>query len=78
MSNDFSDRKAKNYILRRSILDYGWGILIAGVGLFYAFADRFGFEVDIRPFFRYSLAVLFVIYGAFRIYRGYKKNYFSE
>ena len=78
MSNDFSDRKAKNYILRRSILDYGWGVLIMGVGVFYAVADRFGFDVDMRPIFRYSLVVLFVVYGGFRIYRGYKKNYFSE
>ena len=78
MNIDPNDRKAKNYILRRSILDYGWGVLITGSGLFYLVADKWGFTFDIKPVFRYALAALFIIYGAFRIYRGYKKNYFSE
>ena len=78
MNNDPTDRKTKNYILRRSILDYGWGFLIAGVGLFFAFSERFGFSVSLSPAFKYAFAVLCVVYGAFRIYRGYKKNYFSE
>ncbi len=78
MNIDPESRKAKNYILRRSILDYGWGILIVGIGFFFAFSEKFGFTVDLAPMFRYAFAGLCVVYGSFRIYRGYKKNYFSE
>lgn len=62
----------------RSVMDYGMGGLIFGFGLFFAFADKLKMEFNIEPFFRYFFAGLCIIYGAFRIYRGYKKNYFSE
>jgi hypothetical protein len=78
MSSDPNDRKTKNYILMRSIMDYGMGGLIAGFGLFFAFADKMGIGFTIEPFFRYFFAGLCLLYGGFRIYRGYKKNYFSE
>jgi len=78
MNIDPTDRKARNYIVRRSLLDYGMGAIIVGFGLFFAVADRFGIEFSITPAFRYAFVGLCVIYGGFRIYRGYKKNYFSE
>jgi hypothetical protein len=78
MNEDPKDRKTKNYILMRSVMDYGMGGLIFGFGLFFAFADKLGLGFSIEPFFRYFFAGLCIIYGAFRIYRGYKKNYFSE
>jgi len=78
MNIDPTDRKARNYIVRRSLLDYGMGAIIMGFGLFFAVADRFGIEFSITPAFRYAFVGLCVIYGGFRIYRGYKKNYFSE
>jgi hypothetical protein len=78
MNTDPSGRKAKNYILRRSVLDYGMGALIIGFGLFFLFAERFGIEFSITPAFRYAFVVLCIVYGGFRMYRGYKKNYFSE
>jgi len=78
MNIDPADRKARNYIVRRSLLDYGMGAIIMGFGLFFAVADRFGIEFSITPAFRYAFVGLCVIYGGFRIYRGYKKNYFSE
>jgi hypothetical protein len=78
MNIDPTDRKAKNYILRRSLLDLGMGAIIIGFGLFFAFAQRFGISFDITPGFRYAFVVLCIVYGAFRMYRGYKKNYFSE
>ncbi len=78
MNIDPTDRKAKNYIIRRSLLDYGMGAIIMGFGIFFAFADRFGIEFTITPAFRYAFVGLCIIYGGFRMYRGYKKNYFSE
>ncbi len=78
MTTDPSDRKARNYIIRRSILDYGMGAIIVGFGVFFAFAERFGVAFTVTPGFRYAFVVLCIVYGAFRMYRGYKKNYFSE
>ncbi|MDE3250377.1 MAG: hypothetical protein KGO82_17070 [Bacteroidota bacterium] len=78
MNIDPTDNKGKRYLLRRSILDYGMGIMIVGFGLFYLFADKFNIQFDITPAFRYAFVVLCLLYGGFRIYRGYKKNYFSE
>jgi len=59
-------------------MDYGMGALIAGSGLFFVFAPRLGYNFEIDSLLRYGFAGLCIIYGAFRIYRGYKKNYFSE
>jgi len=78
MITDSSERKAKNYILRRSIMDLGMGAVILGFGIFFAFANKFGIEFTITPAFRYAFVVLCIVYGGFRMYRGYKKNYFSE
>lgn len=78
MSIDRSERSAKNYILRRSLLDFGMGAIIMGFGLFFAFADKFGIQFTVTPGFRYAFTALCIVYGGFRMYRGYKKNYFSE
>ena len=75
---DPEERRRKNYVLRRSLMDTGMGIVILCFGIFFAIAHKLGYQFDLEPLFRYSLSVLFIIYGAFRIYRGYKKNYYSE
>ena len=62
----------------RSIMDYGMGAVIFGFGVFFAFAPKLGFNFSIDSRFRYAFAILCVVYGGFRIYRGYMKNYFSE
>lgn len=76
MPVDPEESKRRNYELRRSIMDYGMGIIILCFGVFLVIADYLGFTFTIEPFFRYCLAFLFVIYGAWRIYRGYKKSYY--
>jgi hypothetical protein len=76
MSFDPQDRQRKNYILRRSIMDYGRGVLISCFGIFLVFASRFGYYFD--PLIRYGFGALCLLYGGYRIYCGYKKNYFSE
>lgn len=72
------DRKRQNYLLMRSVMDYGMGGIIAGFGLFLVFSEQLGIHFNIDPVFRYLFVGLCLLYGGFRIYRGYKKNYFSE
>jgi len=64
----------------RTISNYGWGIFIFIVGLAFmfptSFTEKFISERD--PVLIKIFAVLCWIYGGFRIYRGYKKNYFKD
>jgi hypothetical protein len=76
MENETPDRRTKGYILMRTIMDYGMGIIIFGVGVFFAFAPKLGFNFNMSDLYRYSFSALFIIYGGWRAYRGYKKNYF--
>ena len=74
-----SDRD-KGYIRMRSIMDYGMGILWMGMGVFIIFIKNFSPDLAltydstaIKVF-----GVVCIIYGAFRIYRGFKKNYLRD
>ena len=78
MSTDFEEQRKKAYVNRRSVMDWGMGIIIAGFGLFFAFSEKLGFQFDLDPLFRWLFAGLCIVYGFFRMYRGYKKNYFKE
>ena len=62
----------------RSIMDYGMGVVIVGMGIFLLIGDRIGFEFALDPVFRYVLAGIFIVYGSWRFYRGYQKKYFTE
>lgn len=78
MAQEAPDNRRKQYNLMRSILDYGMGGLILLFGVFFLFSEKFGFYFDMEPLFKYFFSFLCLIYGAWRIYRGYKKNYYSE
>jgi hypothetical protein len=76
MENADPDRRKKGFILMRAILDYGMGFMILGFGVFLLIAPRLGFVFNGGDFFRYSFAGLCFVYGGWRAFRGYKKNYF--
>ena len=76
MESRDSERRNKGYILMRAIMDFGMGIMIVGFGIFFLVAPSLGFGFDIENFYRYFFGSLCILYGAWRIYRGYKKNYF--
>ncbi len=78
MSTNFEEKRRTAYSWRRSILDYGMGVIIAGFGIFFLLADKFKIDFAIDPTMRYLFSGLCLLYGGFRIYRGYKKNYFKE
>jgi hypothetical protein len=79
MIDEYEKKKRKQIASMRAILDYGLGIVITGFGTFLFFRNKMDVSLnerfppnDIDKIF----GVICVIYGAWRIYRGYKKNYF--
>lgn len=72
--------KDKGFVLMRSIMDYGMGILWVAMGIFLAFHQwfntGFSFQYDASTLMVFGMVC--IIYGAFRIYRGYKKKYLQE
>lgn len=76
MENEASDGERRRYVLRRSIQDYGIGGVWFGFGIFLLIAPKIGFSMAIDDFFRYAFSGIWLLYGGWRIYRGYKKNYF--
>jgi hypothetical protein len=76
---ELSDRE-KGYVRMRSIMDYGMGVLWTGMGIFIIFIKKFSIDLAERydsGAFKVFGAVC-IIYGLFRVYRGYKKKYLRE
>lgn len=81
MFDEYERKKRRQVAQMRSLMDYGMGILILLLGLFFLFRmnlknlplnERLG-EPDLLEKVFGGLCIL---YGLWRIYRGYKKNYF--
>lgn len=77
MTTDFDEKRRKAYSARRAVMDYGMGITIAAFGVFFLAAPYLGVTFSIDPLMQYFFAGLCLLYGGFRMYRGYKKNYYE-
>ena len=80
MLEEYEKNKRKQVGHMKSLMDYGMGALILIIGAFFLFRSFLGktsfnerFPVDAKD---YVLGSLMLLYGLWRIYRGYKKNYF--
>jgi hypothetical protein len=77
---EYENKKRKQIALMRSLLDYGIGVMIIVAGAFLFFRDK----MDLSFNEKYPpnstdkiIGIICVLYGGWRIYRGYKKNYFK-
>jgi hypothetical protein len=70
----------KGYIRMRSMMDYGMGILWFSMGVFLLFIKYFntGLETRYDDITLKIFGSICILYGGFRIYRGYKKNYLRQ
>lgn len=76
---DMNERD-KGYIRMRSIMDYGMGLLWTGMGVFIIFIEKFSPDLAIQydsTLFK-VFGVVCIVYGLFRIYRGFRKKYFRD
>lgn len=73
------DRKTKRYLLMRSITDFGMGAIYIAIGIIILFGKQFHFYNDFTLSIPAKIfALLAIIYGAWRIYRGIKKDYYKQ
>jgi hypothetical protein len=79
MVEEYEKQKRKRVSLMRSVLDYGMGIMIVIAGIFFLFRTKIPTKLNDR-FPPNEIDIVFgsmcILYGSWRIYRGYKKNYF--
>jgi hypothetical protein len=79
MIEEYEEKRRKQVSFWRSLLDYIVGTLIIGAGVFFFFRDTMDIELNKRfvpNIWDKIFGIICVAYGAWRIYRGYKKNYF--
>ena len=77
---DPMSERQKGLTQMRTITNYGMGVFIIIVGCFFMFPTRYtaSFLDKYDPVLVKIFAVICWVYGAFRVYRGYKKNYFRD
>lgn len=69
--------REKGFLRMRAIMDFGMGLLWTGMGIFLIFLKKFNTGLEARfddPYMK-GFGIICIIYGFFRIYRGYRKNY---
>lgn len=82
MFEEYERKKRQQVSMMKSLMDYGMGVLIVLAGLFFLFRMYLGdFPLNERLGKPDLLEKIFggmcVVYGLWRIYRGYRKNYFK-
>lgn len=81
-SNEEYEQERNRQVSRvRSVLDYAMGTVIVCIGLFLVF--RYALNIQLNKLYPPDIfdkiyGVLAILYGAWRLYRAYKKNYFKQ
>ena len=78
MIEEFQEQQRRKLTRARSMMDITMGIILFSVGVFFIIYRHFDLRImDRDPSgIDYAIGGLFVLYGIWRVYRGYKKDYF--
>ncbi|HEX2607950.1 MAG TPA: hypothetical protein VHK91_11245 [Flavisolibacter sp.] len=78
MIEEFQEQQRKRTARIRSVMDLTMGALILLIGIYFLVYEKLGINVFNRQpsALDYFIGGLFMIYGIWRMYRGYKKDYF--
>jgi high-affinity Fe2+/Pb2+ permease len=78
MLEDFQEDQRKRTARVRSIMDFTMGILIIAIGLYFLLYNKLHINIFNRQpsVIDYFIGAMFILYGIWRMYRGYKKDYF--
>jgi threonine/homoserine/homoserine lactone efflux protein len=79
MIEEYEKNRKKQVGGMRSIMDYTMGIVFFCIGLYFILYQHVGLNLLGRTpsVLDYFIGGLFLLYGVWRFYRGYKKNYFN-
>lgn len=79
MIEEYENERKRQVSNMKSITNYGMGFLFFLFGLYFLLYRKLGINLLNRQpsSIDYLIGVMFVLYGGWRIYRGYKKNYFK-
>ncbi len=75
MQNEFREKRRKATVNMRMMRDITMAILILGVATLLFIVPYLGLRLRMGDSFRITMGVLFAVYGAFRLYRGIKRDY---
>ena len=78
MIEEYEKKRRGEIAGRRSLMDYGMGIIFFALGVAFLLNEILDINILGREPSKidYLIGSLFVLYGIWRLYRGYKKNYF--
>ena len=79
MIEDFQEKQRQQSTRVRSFMDYAMGIVFFIIGLYLLIYRELGIKMILNrepSNMDYIIGGLFMLYGSWRIYRGYKKNYY--
>ncbi len=71
---DFEQQQQKSQARIRAIYAFTMGILLTLLGLLLIFYRKLGFEFDIDPVYSGLFGGICILYGMFRVWRGYKST----
>ncbi|HUM97839.1 MAG TPA: hypothetical protein PK275_08270 [Chitinophagaceae bacterium] len=80
MLEEYEKKRKKQVNLMRSMMDYTMGLIIIIIGVFFFFLRTK--EISVNQYLGKPdmldkvLGAMCLLYGAWRIYRGYQKKYF--
>jgi hypothetical protein len=80
MIEDYRDSERKKVARVKAVMHIIMGIVFAAIGIYFLVYDKIGINVfRQRPsVIDYFIGGLFLLYGFFRIYRGFKKDNSNE
>lgn len=79
VQENWEEQKRRRYSGFHALYDYIMGILWLLVGLFFLLNKSLGIEwMKSDPVIDTIFGFVGIAYGAFRLYRGYKKKYFRK
>jgi small neutral amino acid transporter SnatA (MarC family) len=78
MLEEYQEEQRKKVARMRSLMDFVMGALIALIGLYFLLYEKLGINVFNRQPSAIDKVIggVFIVYGAWRMYRGYKKDYY--
>jgi len=78
MIEEYEKERRNQLSQMRTITNYGMGVVFVSAGILFLFYQQLGIDFGRTPSgLDIVIGIVFLLYGAWRIYRGYKKNYFK-